>query len=585
MVKQLPPRKPQIASHPDDAGASGKCSTAPLPPRKRRIFAVITLLLPVLAFTALELILRLVHYGPDLSLFRTEEVAGTTYHVLNPQVKLRYFSRAESNTTTSADYFISPKPPGTYRIFCLGGSTTAGYPYWYNGSFSTFLRERLRRTFPAGKFEVINLGLTATNSFTVLDMARELVDYEPDLLIVYDGHNEFYGALGVASREKVLGGRFLTNLSLRLIHCRVFLLFRQGYEALHAFISDTPGSSKQSITMESLARDANIPYGSQTYRAGKYTFEANLDDLRGVCRENGVPLILSSQVSNLRGFPPFVSRRPGDLPPETRQRIDAAIAAGEAAVKSRDWETAVENFRVAAALDSLHAGTRFAIACCLDVSGRRIEARREYTKARDFDQLRFRTSGDFNHLIAEMEDSTTVGVADMENLFMAHSPDSLIGNELVLEHVHPTSRGYFLMAGEYAAVMRRRALFASPLEWARNDTISDGTLWNDRPVTEVDERIAARRTAILLAGWPFSSHQGMVPPVDSTDTLGRIAERFVDGTWGWVETHRAAASFYAGRKEYEKLAHEQAALRGQVPQFLWPAMESNSLLPGQPVSR
>ncbi len=110
----------------------------------------------------------------------------------------------------------------------------------------------------------------------------------------------------------------------------------------------------------------------------------------------------------------------------------------------------MEEFRRAAALDSLHAGTRFALACCLDVSGHRIEARREYARARDFDQLRFRTSGDFNHLITEMEDSTTVGVADMERVFMIHSPDSLIGNELVLEHVHPNSRGYFLMAGEFA---------------------------------------------------------------------------------------------------------------------------------------
>jgi len=185
----------------------------------------------------------------------------------------------------------------------------------------------------------------------------------------------------------------------------------------------------------------------------------------------------------------------------------------------------------------------------------------------------------------EMEDSTAVGVADMEKLFMMHSPDSLIGNELMLEHVHPNSRGYFLMAGEYAAVMRCRGLFASPPDWARNDTIPDSTLWNERPVTEVDERIAARRTAILIAGWPFSSDQGVVPPVDSADTLGRIAERFVDGTCGWVETHRAAASFYAGRKDFDRFAREQAVLRGQIPRFLWPLHDPARNLPEPPVSR
>jgi len=43
----------------------------------------------------------------------------------------------------------------------------------------------------------------------------------------------------------------------------------------------------------------------------------------------------------------------------------------------------------------------------------RPEARREYVKAQDYDQLRFRTSGEFNRLIIQMEDNTTVGVADI----------------------------------------------------------------------------------------------------------------------------------------------------------------------------
>jgi hypothetical protein len=170
----------------------------------------------------------------------------------------------------------------------------------------------------------------------------------------------------------------------------------------------------------------------------------------------------------------------------------------------------------------------------------------------------------------------------MERLFMAHSPDSLIGNELMLEHVHPNSSGYFLMAGEYAAVMRRRGLLASPEEWARNDTIPDSAYWRERPVTEIDERIAARRTEILTAGWPFVPQQGIVPPVDSADTLGQIVEHFVEGKWGWVETHKAAALFYAGRKERENLAREQATLRGQIPQFILPTPGPGRLLPVQP---
>ena len=174
----------------------------------------------------------------------------------------------------------------------------------------------------------------------------------------------------------------------------------------------------------------------------------------------------------------------------------------------------------------------------------------------------------------------------MERLFMAHSPDSLIGNELVLEHVHPNSRGYFLMAAEYAAVMRQRGHLASPEEWARNDTIPETTLWRERQVTEVDERIAARRTAILTAGWPFVPQQGVVSPVDSADTLGRIVERFVEGKWGWVEAHQAAVSFYAARNESRQ---SRAGVRDsprQIPAVpCGPVWNPPCLLPAQPASR
>ena len=116
---------------------------APLPLSKKRLYMSITVALPFLLFIVVELGLRLFSYGPDLSLFVTESIGGKPYYRMNPAVKDRYFSRFTFTPTTSMDYFEMPKPKGVYRIFCLGGSTTVGYPYWYNGSFSSFLRDQL----------------------------------------------------------------------------------------------------------------------------------------------------------------------------------------------------------------------------------------------------------------------------------------------------------------------------------------------------------------------------------------------------------------------------------------------------------
>ncbi len=118
------------------------------PPPGQRLFFVVTLLFPVVFFVLLELGLRWSGYGPDLSLFITDVQNGKQYHLMNPEVKSRYFYRVPFSPSTSPDYFLVPKPAGTFRIFCLGGSTTVGFPYYYNTSFSSFLRDRLRRLFP-----------------------------------------------------------------------------------------------------------------------------------------------------------------------------------------------------------------------------------------------------------------------------------------------------------------------------------------------------------------------------------------------------------------------------------------------------
>ena len=53
----------------------------------------------------------------------------------------------------------------------------------------------LQHLMPDREVEVINLGLTAVASFPVRKVAEQAMGAtEPDLLLVYGGHNEFFGA-------------------------------------------------------------------------------------------------------------------------------------------------------------------------------------------------------------------------------------------------------------------------------------------------------------------------------------------------------------------------------------------------------
>jgi hypothetical protein len=84
-----------------------------------------------------------------------------------------------------------PKPPGEFRIFCLGGSTTyttfAEDPaHSYPGFLETELRARGHET-----VRVVNAGAEGYTSWeSLLSLEFRILDLEPDLIIIYDAVND-----------------------------------------------------------------------------------------------------------------------------------------------------------------------------------------------------------------------------------------------------------------------------------------------------------------------------------------------------------------------------------------------------------
>jgi hypothetical protein len=87
--------------------------------------------------------------------------------------------------------FPRQKAPNTVRVFTLGGSTTYGRPYDDSTSFSGWLRELLPAADKSRHWEVINAGGISYASYRVAKLMEELIRYQPDLFVIYTGHNEF----------------------------------------------------------------------------------------------------------------------------------------------------------------------------------------------------------------------------------------------------------------------------------------------------------------------------------------------------------------------------------------------------------
>src|SRR6201985_967967 len=183
--------------------------------KKSFIFKTVAILLPFLILFLVEISLRVFHYGNDLELF-IEARNHPGFLVLNPVASKKYFINEAYAPTGNSELFKKNKDDSTLRIFVLGESTTIGYPYFHNGSFHRWLQFRLMQMYPDRNFEIINLSLTAVNSYTVLDFGRQLAKYQPDAVMIYTGHNEYYGALGIGSTSYVGSNHFLVETLLKL---------------------------------------------------------------------------------------------------------------------------------------------------------------------------------------------------------------------------------------------------------------------------------------------------------------------------------------------------------------------------------
>lgn len=98
-----------------------------------------------------------------------------------------------------------PKPPNTYRIFLMGGSTAYGlgslsskgalkYPVLNNNeTIDHYMEEFLRPKIPSRRVEVINVGIPSHSSHHhLIYLNQTIVKYHPDMVIFIDGTNDYY---------------------------------------------------------------------------------------------------------------------------------------------------------------------------------------------------------------------------------------------------------------------------------------------------------------------------------------------------------------------------------------------------------
>lgn len=509
----------------DKANNGGGNQEKPASRINQKYFYAVLVLIPVLFFVLLELGLRLFNYGID----NRQWAEMGAYRILNPYVTHRYFYNTGSYPYSIQDIFLINKPEKAFRVFVLGESSAAGYPYMPNGAFSRYLQQRLESMYPNYTIEVVNLGITAINTYTIRDLMPGILEQKPDLLVIYTGHNEYYGALGVGSVETLGNSRFFVNLALYLNRFKTFELLRDVIRSVKGSVAPAGGEKAEGTLMSRIAKNQYIAYNSDVYKAGLKQFEGNMRDILQMAKDKNVPVILGTLVSNLKDQKPFVSARSGNNP-------SAADIYAKALAEYNNG-----NYEKAKAL---------------------------YKQAKDLDELRFRAPEEINKIIYTLAAEYNCRLADFEKEFEQKSPNGIIGNNLMTDHLHPTINGYFIMGNLVYNKIAELNLLPKSAPAVLSSTVQDSLTRANFIMTPVDTITANYRIAFLKNDWPYIEKKDAVPinellkPKDYVDSaaFGIVVQGDT-----WDRAHRYVAFEKLKNNDVPGFIKEMRTLIAQYP--------------------
>jgi len=530
---------------------------------RTRFFLIIKLLLPLLCLLILELLFRHMNWFAREPLFVEPRKNADRYYQLNSRVATRYFDSSQTALPQPAlEKLLKEKPENGFRIFCLGASTIEGFPFEWNVTFPNQLRYMLSKSFSSLEFEVINTGMAAVNSYTALDLLPDVLEAEPDMVLLYMGHNEFYGAFGSAS---ALGGGH-NDLYIRLYLALEKLHTTQFLKYLFSYIVVKPLEKNNKATlMEKVAEDQDIHYGSKKYDVTMKVFKKNLEYIIDLCRKRGVPIIVGKVVSNIRDLEPFGSNTNKNLDERDKRKIADYIQKAEKYSEILDFNGSIKCIKSAMTIDDTQAELWYILGQYYEQSEKYELARNAYLRAKDLDTIRFRASEDINNIIDDVANVETVPVVDLPQIFYKSAQNTLPGFDMLCDHLHPRPKGYFLMAKAfYEKIIDSRLLGRPEIDFA--------LINKPFTVLPLDYEIGLMKNHELMSRWPFKQKekgQNEYVPI-SDDFIFDLVNKYFYGGRNWAKIHYQMAEEYVRRREPSKARDSYLAVSMSLPENPYP---------------
>jgi len=516
--------------------------------KKRFLFHFIFGILIIALFFMVEVGLRLAGYGHSYRICIEKEFNGHTYLAINSDAGRKYFFK-EVAPGVSTDMFLKDKPENTYRVFVLGGSTSAGYPWEYNFSFSNILKEHLSHYKPASHIEMVNFSMPAVNSYAVLDIFRQISDYKPDLVIVYTGHNEFYGSMGAGE-----GGTsvMLKRLVLILRDLRFYQLMEKSVGNL---FSRQKGEDTSNL-MHRLAGERVVEPESRICSAVARQYRKNLNALCRHAKRHHINLLLMRPVSNVTGIPPFASWDMAD-----RENIQKVIDSVTSGIRHGEYSAASVELKKQLEITPHHARLHYLLGQCMLSLRQEDMAMEHFKRARDLDIYPFRMPGTLDSILIQTASKWSVPLFDTEQVLALEKARNY--PRYFCDHLHFSMEGLKRVGESLAEYLLKR-----PVQ----------LLDEMDHFTRLDSLLGEIRLDILLRTWPYTDDFHVNRPRFSPENeYDRIVMRVWENSLSWEEGHVYAARLQEKEGKLDAAIREYQALWHLMPFNEAPLVESARL--------
>ena len=230
------------------------------------------------------------------------------------------------------------------------------------------MQNALQEAYPQRSIEVINLSAHAYAAYRVRLIFQEIIQYEPNLIVIYSGNNEF-----IEKRVYRETPSWLKPIAEAMN--RLYLVRRVKGSSLGRRLwpeNTLLADERQHVGYEQWSKieqlSLDLRKDPEQFRKVKEHYQFSIQSMVAAAQQRQVPVVLVTVPVNLRHWRPNVSYQP--LQGEELQRWEDVYRDGQRLLLLGKAEDAARTLREAIHLAPVHANSHFLLGNALEATGR-----------------------------------------------------------------------------------------------------------------------------------------------------------------------------------------------------------------------